>query len=149
METTENTAYWIVGGTVVLSAFVIIMEILFDPASTKTKQFVWHLHLRIYVPYFAETILALVIVAIFILLAMNTSIITNNMKALLVFEVAVLIIPLCVILAFEDKCKIFENALMLVYSLAIIWTGVFALLTKAKRVHENKQTGLKALLDAN
>lgn len=146
METTANTAYWIVGGTVVLSTFVMMMEILFDPASTK-KQFVWHL--RIYVPYFAETILALVIVIIFILLAMNTSIITNNMKALLVFEVAVLIIPLCVILAFEDKCKIFENALMLVYSLSIIWTGVFALLTKAKRVHENKQTGLKALLESN
>ena len=147
METTGNNVYWIVGGTVILSAFVMMMEILFNPVSTKTKQFVWHL--RIYVPYFAETILALVIVAIFILLAMNTSIITNNMKALLVFEVAVLIIPLCIILAFEDKCKIFENALMLVYSLAIIWTGVFALLTKAKIVHENKQTGLKALLDAN
>lgn len=105
METTANTVYWIVGGTVVLSAFVMMMEILFDPASTKTKQFVWHL--RIYVPYFAETILALVIVAIFILLAMNTSIITNNMKALLVFEVAVLIIPLCIILAFEDKLQNF------------------------------------------
>lgn len=147
METTGNNVYWIVGGTVVLSAFVMMMEILFGPASTTTKQFVWHL--RIYVPYFAETILALVIVAIFILLAMNTSIITNNMKALLVFEAAALIIPLCVILAFENKCKIFENALMLAYSLTIIWTGVFALLTKAKRVHENKQTGLKALLEAN
>ena len=124
----------------------MMMEILFGPASTTTKQFVWHL--RIYVPYFAETILALVIVAIFILLAMNTSIITNNMKALLVFEMVALIIPLCVILSFEDKCKIFENALMLVYSL-IIWTGAFALLTKAKNVHENKQTGLKVLLEAN
>ena len=142
METTENNVYWIVGGTVVLSAFVMMMEILFGPASTTTKQFVWHL--RIYVPYFVETILALVIVTIFILLAMNTSVITNNMKALLVFEVAVLIIPLCVILAFENKCKIFENALMLVYSLSIIWTSTYALLTKAKRVHKNKQTGLKA-----
>ena len=147
METTGNNVYWIVGGTVVLSAFVMMMEILFGPANTKTKQFVWHL--RIYVPYFAETILALVIVAIFILLAMNTSIITNNMKALLVFEMVALIIPLCVILAFENKCKIFENALILAYSLTIIWAGAFALLTKAKRVHENKQTGLKALLEKN
>lgn len=147
METTENTTYWIVGGTVVLSAFVMIMGILFNLVNTKTKQFVWHL--RIYVPYFAETILALVIVAIFILLAMNTSIITNNMKALLALEAAALIIPLCVILAFENKCKIFENALILAYSLTIIWAGAFALLTKAKRVHENKQSGLKALLEKN
>ena len=143
METTENTTYWIVGGTVVLSAFVMMMGILFNSTGSKT------IRIRIHVPYMVEAILAIIVAIIFIALAVNTSIITNNMKALLVFEAAVLIIPLCVILAFEDKCKIFENALMLVYSLSIIWTGVFALLTKAKRVHENKQTGLKALFDAN
>ena len=143
METTENTTYWIVGGTVVLSAFVMMMGILFNSTGSKT------IRIRIHVPYMVEAILAIIVAIIFIALAVNTSIITNNMKALLVFEAAVLIIPLCVILAFEDKCKIFENALMLVYSLSIIWTGVFALLTKAKRVHENKQTGLKALLETN
>lgn len=143
METTENTTYWIVGGTVVLSAFVMMMGILFNSTGSKT------IRIRIHVPYMVEVILAIIVAIIFIALAVNTSIITNNMKALLVFEAAVLIIPLCVILAFENKCKIFENALMLAYSLTIIWTGVFALLTKAKRVHENKQTGLKALLEAN
>lgn len=143
METTENTTYWIVGGTVVLSAFVMMMGILFNSTGSKT------IRIRIHVPYMVEVILAVIVAIIFIALAVNTSIITNNMKALVAFEAAALIIPLCVILAFEDKCKIFENALMLVYSLSIIWTGVFALLTKAKRVHENKQTGLKALFDAN
>lgn len=143
METTENTTYWIVGGTVVLSAFVMMMEILSNSTGSKT------IRIRIHVPYMVEVILAVIVAIIFIALAANTSIITNNMKALLAFEAAALIIPLCVILAFEDKCKIFENALMLAYSLTIIWTGVFALLTKAKRVHENKQTGLKALLEAN
>lgn len=143
METTENTTYWIVGGTVVLSTFVMMIEILSNSAGSKT------IRIRIHVPYMVEAILAIIVAIIFIALAVNTSIITNNMKALLVFEAAALIIPLCVILAFENKCKIFENALMLAYSLTIIWTGVFALLTKAKRVHENKQTGLKALLEAN
>ena len=143
METTGNNVYWIVGGTVVLSAFVMMMEILFDPTGSKT------IRIRIHVPYMVEAILAIIVAIIFIALAVNTSIITNNMKALLALEAAALIIPLCVILSFEDKCKIFENALMLVYSLIIIWTGAFALLTKAKNVHENKQTGLKVLLEAN
>ena len=143
METTGNNVYWIVGGTVVLSAFVMMMEILFDPTGSKT------IRIRIHVPYMVEAILAIIVAIIFIALAVNTSIITNNMKALLALEVAALIIPLCVILAFENKCKIFENALILAYSLTIIWAGAFALLTKAKRVHENKQTGLKALLEAN
>lgn len=143
METTENTTYWIVGGTVVLSAFVMMMEILSNSTGSKT------IRIRIHVPYMVEVILAVIVAIIFIALAVNTSIITNNMKALLTFEAAALIIPLCVILAFENKCKIFENALMLAYSLTIIWTGVFALLIKAKRVHENKQTGLKALFETN
>lgn len=143
METTENTTYWIVGGTVVLSAFVMMMGILFNSTGSKT------IRIRIHVPYMVEVILAVIVAIIFIALAVNTSIITNNMKALLALEAVALIIPLCVILAFENKCKIFENALILAYSLTIIWTGVFALLTKAKRVHENKQTGLKALLEAN
>lgn len=143
METTGNNVYWIVGGTVVLSTFVMMMEILSNSTGSKT------IRIRIHVPYMAEVILAVIVAIIFIALAMNTSIITNNMKALLVFEMVALIIPLCVILAFEDKCKIFENALMLAYSLTIIWTSAFALLTKAKRVHKNKQTGLKALLEAN
>lgn len=143
METTENTTYWIVGGTVVLSAFVMIMEILSNSTGSKP------IRIRIHVPYMVEVILAVIVVMIFIALAVNASIITNNMKALLALEVAALIIPLCVILAFEDKCKIFENALILAYSLTIIWTGAYALLTKAKIVHENKQIGLKALLDAN
>lgn len=143
METTENTTYWIVGGTVVLSAFVMMMGILFNSTGSKT------IRIRIHVPYMVEVILAVIVAIIFIALAVNTSIITNNMKALLALEVAALIIPLCVILAFENKCKIFENALILAYSLTIIWAGAFALLTKAKRVHENKQTGLKALLEAN
>ena len=143
METTENNVYWIVGGTVVLSAFVMIMGILFNSTGSKT------IRIRIYVPYMVEVILAVIVAIIFIALAVNTSIITNNMKALLALEAAALIIPLCVILAFENKCKIFENALILAYSLTIIWAGAFALLTKAKRVHENKQTGLKALLEAN
>lgn len=143
METTGNNVYWIVGGTVVLSAFVMMMEILFNSNGSKT------IRIRIYVPYMVEVILAVIVAIIFIALAANTSIITNNMKALLAFEAAALIIPLCVILAFEDKCKIFENALMLVYSLTIIWTSAYALLIKAKNVHENKQTGLKALLETN
>lgn len=143
METTENTTYWIVGGTVVLSAFVMMMGILFNSTGSKT------IRIRIHVPYMVEVILAVIVAIIFIALAVNTSIITNNMKALLALEAAALIIPLCVILAFENKCKIFENALILAYSLTIIWAGAFALLTKAKRVHENKQTGLKALLEAN
>lgn len=143
METTENTTYWIVGGTVVLSAFVMMMGILFNSTGSKT------IRIRIHVPYMVEVILAVIVAIIFIALAVNTSIITNNMKALLALEAAALIIPLCVILAFENKCKIFENALILAYSLTIIWAGAFALLTKAKRVHENKQTGLKALLEKN
>lgn len=143
METTENTTYWIVGGTVVLSAFVMMMEILSNSAGSKT------IRIRIHVPYMIEVILAVIVAIIFIALAVNTSIITNNMKALLALEAAALIIPLCVILAFENKCKIFENALMLVYSLTIIWTSTYALLIKAKNVHENKQTGLKALLETN
>lgn len=143
METTENTTYWIVGGTVVLSTFVMMMGILFNSTGSKT------IRIRIHVPYMVEVILAVIVAIIFIALAVNTSIITNNMKALLALEAAALIIPLCVILAFENKCKIFENALILAYSLTIIWAGAFALLTKAKRVHENKQTGLKALLEKN
>lgn len=143
METTENNTYWIVGGTVVLSVFVMMMELLSNSTGSKT------IRIRIYVPYMVEVILAVIVAIIFIALAVNTSIITNNMKTLLALEAAALIIPLCVILAFENKCKIFENALMLAYSLTIIWAGAFALLTKAKRVHENKQTGLKALLEAN
>lgn len=143
METTENNTYWIVGGTVVLSVFVMMMELLSNSTGSKT------IRIRIYVPYMVEVILAVIVAIIFIALAVNTSIITNNMKTLLALEAAALIIPLCVILVFENKCKIFENALMLAYSLTIIWAGAFALLTKAKRVHENKQTGLKALLEAN
>lgn len=143
METTENNTYWIVGGTVVLSVFVMMMELLSNSTGSKT------IRIRIYVPYMVEVILAVIVAIIFIALVVNTSIITNNMKTLLALEAAALIIPLCVILAFENKCKIFENALMLAYSLTIIWAGAFALLTKAKRVHENKQTGLKALLEAN